>query len=159
MFSRDELKRGSKLKLLLLIVSLFVFSNSYGKSCLINEVVRTSETPYSVIKEKVDYILIGKVVAKEHLVSQLIDEAEVLKTSRVKIKVDEWLKGEGAEFTVVGGERDGTNCSCVYEFEVGASYILFGSKRGGIKTVFCQYIAMQNTGEYLAAIEQIKANN
>lgn len=146
------------MKFVILFVLLFLFSNSYGKSCLLDEVVRSSESPYSAIKENVDYILVGEVVAKEYLVSQLKDEEEILESSSIKLKVKEWIKGEGTEITFLSGKRHGTNCSCAYMFDVGSTYLVFGTERNGKKLVSCEYISVEGSREYLAAISKIKPN-
>ena len=146
------------MKFVILFVLLFFFSNSYGKSCLLDEVVRSSESPYFAIKENVDYILVGEVVAIEYLVSQIKDEEEILNSSSIKLKVKEWIKGEGTEITFLSGKRNGTNCSCAYMFEVGSTYLVFGTERNGKKLVLCEYIVVEGSREYLAVISKIKAN-
>lgn len=148
----------SDMKFVILFVLLFFSRIVTGKADYLTRWYGLSESPYSAIKENVDYILVGEVVAKEYLVSQLKDEEEILESSSIKLKVKEWIKGEGTEITFLSGKRHGTNCSCSYMFDVGSTYLVFGTERNGKKLVSCEYISVEGSREYLAAISKIKPN-
>lgn len=123
-------------------------SFSYGTSCWLNHVVNVSEEPASLIYKSADVIFVGEAIASENTVARSKGSEEVLVSSSASFNVEEWIKGSGSNNILVSSGKFTGGCNCAYEFEPGVVYLVMASKKDGLKTMLCKFIAQKEYSLY-----------